>query len=560
MSDIVTNSTPSLPVSDRPGLLIAMVSGDTIVLAKLVRTLCPLQVLLFRTAYARQKGWTTTANDLLHTLIQSRPEILQGFRVIDLPEADLPVNLEWFRHQLVEAVKAAKGAVAFDCTTGQSLFHVLGFDTLRHLSRTHHIDISAVYIHADTQRIVRVTSQGSQGAEIGYDQQPTEFRYTPGIELVERFGIYGATVQEGRRLWPNAEDLGQNQTLCRLYDALCQQRELRVLFHSYWSKLRRWKQHRIAAENLSATGISAIVQASITRFAISLGLNEPQHHHRVRTDLAALIKKVIPGGSPVAWLERYLADNRLSALQAELNRYTVHLPTQLFPGVRNGQKRNSLQQRLSNQVKVFVLEMRQALDRIAASVGHDPAFFSAEEHQTFLAEELKALNLSDAEKMFVVKNGEKLPNLFEACIGCAVARMANDRFHHSVAAVSQNVTLVRQQRSIAELDTLVLFKNADLSVLEAKTHFGNADLKKIEANIKVLRDFGGAYSTYNLVYPLTTSDIQELVSDGNQAQQQWIEDAPAWKQYLKSVGTTRDQRILGLDQLERIMPRSQGKG
>ena len=57
-------------------LLIAMVSQDVIVLAKLVRTLCPRRVLLFCTPHARAKGWGEKASRLLAGLSHDRPEIV----------------------------------------------------------------------------------------------------------------------------------------------------------------------------------------------------------------------------------------------------------------------------------------------------------------------------------------------------------------------------------------------------------------------------------------------------------------------------------------------------
>lgn len=45
----------------------------------------------------------------------------------------------------------------------------------------------------------------------------------------------------------------------------------------------------------------------------------------------------------------------------------------------------------------------------------------------------------------------------------------------------------------------------------------NADSKKIESNIKQLRDVGGAYSACNLVYPLTAADLEALTGVNEKA-------------------------------------------
>jgi hypothetical protein len=107
------------------------------------------------------------------------------------------------------------------------------------------------------------------------------------------------------------------------------------------------------------------------------------------------------------------------------------------------------------------------------------------------------------------------------------------------------------------LDTLILFQNADVSVLEAKTHRQNADYKKIESNIKQLRDFGGAYSAYNLIYPLTATDLAALDEGGESVLGKFkglgMEDLAAWQKHLQDVRLARDQSIIGLDQLDRVM-------
>ena len=69
-----------------------------------------------------------------------------------------------------------------------------------------------------------------------------------------------------------------------------------------------------------------------------------------------------------------------------------------------------------------------------------------------------------------------------------------------------------------------------------------------------MRNFGGAYSIYSLVYPLTSSDLDELRSGDADVQAKWaslgMEDIAAGRQYLRQVGQTRDQRILGLEALD----------
>lgn len=240
-----------------------------------------------------------------------------------------------------------------------------------------------------------------------------------------------------------------------------------------------------------------------------------------------------------------------------MQEYARILPQSLLSGRKNGKNRDELLQVLVRQLKVFVAKIRREADHLAQSVGHDPAPFSRDEHRAFREQQVRTMDVAEDVKTLLLNPDQELPDLFEACIGCAVARAVDCRFRDSVASVVQNVTFFKDDNPVAEIDTLILFRNADISILEAKTHCGNADHKKIEANIKNVRDFGGAYSTYNLVYPLTGKDIAELAEEDERQQGKWrslgMEDAVAWRQYLKRVRQTRDQRILGLDQLDHAL-------
>jgi len=342
--------------TDRPGLLIALVSRDVIVLAKLVRTLCPRQVLLFWTAGARDGGWTEGATELLKGLQEHRPEVLQGFRVIDLRSVDCPSKLDWFRRTIDDGVNRIQEdveAVVFDCRTGQSIFHVLGFDAIRPIGLERGVELSAVYIDADTRSIVRSTARGGG---IEYHQQHTAFRYESGKELVERFGIYGFVPRGALRLCPNPPDPVGYDGLCELYDALCRDKGLRALFHSYWLKLYRWKQRKIAAGADCAVDIPALMRGALVRIAawVSRQTNQAGQQVPARYALAQALDDLVPAGSAVAWLDHYLSDRKLSALKRKLHQYAESLGQQLLTGRAFGQRLSDFAQGLPREFKTLV--------------------------------------------------------------------------------------------------------------------------------------------------------------------------------------------------------------
>lgn len=138
-----------------------------------------------------------------------------------------------------------------------------------------------------------------------------------------------------------------------------------------------------------------------------------------------------------------------------------------------------------------------------------------------------------------------------------MARLAAQGCGKAVSAVFQNVSLDAEQIPVAELDTLILFHDGNVSVVEVKAHKGNADKKKIESNIKQIRDFTGAYSKYWLVYPLTSAELSALEQrrpeDLERFHKLGMVDHASWQGYVLSVQRSRDQRILGLDQLQEAL-------
>src|SRR5690606_1066737 len=109
--------------SSRIDLFTAMVSGDVIVLAKLVRTLRPRRVVVFSTAYGRERGWEENVRRMLTDI---QPRMIDQFDVAPLPDDDFGLQLERFgRVVQAEFCGLSQGAtVAFDCTTGQGIFHI----------------------------------------------------------------------------------------------------------------------------------------------------------------------------------------------------------------------------------------------------------------------------------------------------------------------------------------------------------------------------------------------------------------------------------------------------
>jgi len=537
----------------RPDCLVAMVSRDIIVLAKLIRGLRPRQARLFRTAHARSQEWGEAAPRLLAGL-RDEGGLLGDYQVVDLPEGDLPARLEAYRVSLARALPAdlATGLVAYDCTGGQNIFHVLGFGWVRQWAAPRGLTVAAVYCDADTGSLLVLPGDPS-GQPVA---RPIRFRYREGRELAQRFAMYGVTCESGERLWPPAVAA---PALDALYEALCADARLRALFHSQWQFIKRWQARQPRAAAAPPGALWARVRERLKESVDTLPLPAAGRSLVERRAVELVGDWVVRPEDNGAWLERHAADPFHKDLNQRLQSLAAVLPSLLAPGKRRGLERQDLQQNLlPGLFKALVGNLRLELEQHSRNRGEDPMLVPPEEKQAAMSEALDALRLP-AEVAGRVRAAlwepQGLPLLFETCVARAVARRAATRA--GLAAVYRNVALRQGARGVCEWDALVLMENGDIAVAEAKSHFSSAETKKIESNIKQLRDFGGAYSSYRLVYPLTAAELAALAGESDAGLADFkglgMDDAAAWRQHVREVSRSRDQRILGLDELERLL-------
>jgi hypothetical protein len=102
---------------------------------------------------------------------------------------------------------------------------------------------------------------------------------------------------------------------------------------------------------------------------------------------------------------------------------------------KKGNIHETLNRLLVDQSKSLVRDLRHQLDRIALLEGHDPTQFTRADHLAIREQELTAIDVPAPVRQLLLNPDKNLPDLFEACIGHAVARMAADDPGLSVAAV-----------------------------------------------------------------------------------------------------------------------------
>jgi len=567
------NATMTEPGTSPVELLIAMVSRDVIVLAKLVRTLRPQRVLLFSTHHARAVGWVDNARRALEGI---RGRLIGAFEIEQLPDADVSDQLAAIRSKVETCLDAGEvpgGTVAFDCTTGRGILRLLGYEVCRQAAAVRGRPMRIVFCDGDAQRILSALVR--DGRVTSY-ADPIRFRFAEGDEPVaERFSMYGVRVREYRRLWPPAAPGPSGYpvpagSLKELHRELCSNVELRAFFHSYRNQLNRWKTRQAVRETLEPGHVERFIRQKINEAADRLAQYACCNRSALKEKRDTIINELVNAFTDYAplnagndfWIHRYLDDRQLSGLNRILQNVTSREIKRVL------RRRSSLVNRgVAQQLRELLGSLRNELRRIAITRGEAAAAHpaSAKDHAAFQEESLDA-GLPSGLRNMLLRRGSRVPDLFEACVACAVtdAVAGQSLLNQAVAAVYRNVVVQREQQVLSELDTVVLLQTGDVLAFEAKTHYTSADHKKIEANIKALRDFGGAYSTYALVFPLTRGEIKEL-GQGNATLQGKLEslgmaDAASWAAFIRRVADARDQRIVGIDELRAAVCRAVAPG
>jgi hypothetical protein len=534
----------------------------------------PRRVLLFSTPHARQRGWEENAHRMLEAV---RGSLIEDFRIDPLPDGDLQAELSSFRQGIQSALPAATGpgfSVALDCTTGQGIFRILGYEFVRQAVSQSGCGFRVVFCDGDSGNIILAEPAAVCA---GLEVRPIQFQFSSGTNpLLERFSMYGVSPTGSTRLWPHATGAGALQgvdsgTLLLLFDELCADKRLRAFFHSYWNLVRMWKQRQSVETDYAPNHMQEVVDRLACEFAKHVtavrALRDPavaakKIHAEVITALLEFVR-----GNPAnaGWLNVYLQDRCLRGLnrrlQQHLPRNVKRILRQYLTQASNRMAENTaVDRRVAGQMRHLIKQLREELDRLARAQGEDagPRAISAKEHHAFRERGLDPA-ISDKVKSFLTHTSVTTADLFELSAGCAVARIVDgdSRLKQAVACVHQNVNFLAGSQAVCELDSLVMLQTGDIFAFEAKTHYENADRKKIEANIKQLRDFGGAYSGYGLVYPLTRSEVERL-AQGDEREIRELEslgmsDVHKWAEHIRSVRGSRDQRIIGIDELERTL-------
>ncbi|RMG37106.1 MAG: hypothetical protein D6725_09475 [Planctomycetota bacterium] len=553
--------------ADRIDLLITMTSGDAIVLAKTVHTLQPRHVLLFSTPHARERGWEDSARRVLKSVEKRGRKLIDRYTIGLLHGDSLEEQFEGMRQAIAQVMQDSnvpQGIIAFDATTGPGFLRMLGYEACRQKITSDAGSLRIVYCDGDMHRIV--IAEPTAGT-VTIRSQPITFRFsTQRDHVTERFSIYGVEVGQADQLWPitNATTArNEHEAHVALYHELCRNERLRALFHSYWGQMNAWRTARILQRELSPDHLERFIADAVRSSAARI-IEEEGRRCRNPEELRQWIEQRLlqalceyvgeAGDTTKKWLDRYLQDRQLGGLR----RYLMSSPRESLLQMLRGAKLRGpdTERATAKALRDLYVGLQAELNALAVKAGATtaPDATPPSDHHAFRKDVLQ-FELPANVRGLLLQNAPKVAELFEKVVAAAVVHMIeNDaELRACVDSVWQNVILRRAGDAICELDTLVLLRSGDLAVIEVKTHHKSSEQKKIESNIKQLRDFGGAYSRYALVYPLTASEIKLLRSADPdyraRMQALGMDDAAEWGAHLHGIENSRDRRAVPLERL-----------
>ncbi|MCR4412728.1 MAG: hypothetical protein NUV77_09920, partial [Thermoguttaceae bacterium] len=166
----------SQPPEFHTAILVASVSGDPIVLAKLLHAVRPAQLVLYSTPEARRRGWEKNARSVLEVCAARGLGLTAGF--VRLEVEDTQTQGRWMSRQIFQTVDSfcaahlGRGGVAFDCTTGQGILRILGYDAARRAAVARQRPFCTVYCDGDRNEVLFA---GLAGDGWQFEARPVRF-------------------------------------------------------------------------------------------------------------------------------------------------------------------------------------------------------------------------------------------------------------------------------------------------------------------------------------------------------------------------------------------------
>lgn len=523
-------------------LLVTILSRQTVVQASLIREAAPDFIIFVSTQMAAENNWHEHIPALVKRENGEDIKYLNVFVERKMPLGSVIEMLK--RH--VRSVTSEYGIdeICCDASSGKGIHRIVFAEYLKRFSEKKGIDFFLVYFDLDTRLIHKIAVK---------EQSFKEYKATVSINwnLKERLTLYGAeltdflTIKNAKTDYfrENAEQFEE------LYTNLCNSMNLRAFFSSYDNLKNvvdlKNELRNFMANNFRDEQIDKFLQRI---FGVMPHIRPEINNARnsIKKELEAFFSEMSSRRELASFPDSYTFRSTVASYQKKYNAEMGRMVMETILPLTGDVDRSDLRSDVTHFLDVLFSKISEKISALAdvKNIEVSSAVFNR----------FKQKYIREIERESTLNTRSQISIIFEKLISYSVYR-AMEKYpllKESIASVYQNVKLSGKASSLIEIDTLVVFKNGYLHILEAKSsHVSNKDLN---SRILVMKKYLGESVGMDVVFPFTAHDIMMFEDKNEQFMRKFynkgLKSATGWGTFF----ATTDKVITPIDRIaERLL-------
>ena len=518
-------------------LLVTILSRQTVVQASLIREAAPDVIIFVSTVMAAENDWHRNIPMLVK---RENGEDIKYLNVFIEKNMNLGDIIEMLRRH-VGSVVSEYGIteICCDASCGKGIHRILFAEYLKRFSEKHDLDFFLVYFDLDTRQINRIAVR---------EQAFREYRSSVSIDwhLKERLTLYGAELTDFLTIY----DAGKNyfaenaEQFEELYTNLCNSMNLRAFFSSYDNMKTiidlKNELHEFMVKNNREEQIDKFLQRIFGVMPhLRPEINDAKND--IRRKITSFFDEMSSRKELRSFSDSFDFRTTLASYQKRFNAEMPDAVIEKILPLAGEIDKADLKSDVQHFLDVLFSKISEKITSLAdvQNVEVTAAVFNR----------FKQKYVREIERESTLNTRSQISIIFEKLISYAVYR-AIEKYpllKESIASVYQNVKLSGKASSLIEIDTLVVFRNGYLHILEAKSsHVSNKDLN---SRILVMKKYLGESVGMDIVFPFTARDI-ELFKEKNDPfirkfYSKGLKSAAGWGTFF----ATTDKEITPIDKI-----------
>ena len=518
-------------------LLVTILSRQTVVQASLIREAAPDVIIFVSTVMAQENDWHKNIPVLVK---RADGEDIKYVNVFIEKNMNLGEIIEMLKRR-VRSVFDEYGITEIYCdaSCGKGIHRIVFAEYLKRFSEKQDLDFFLVYFDLDTRQINKIAIK---------EQAFREYKSSVSIDwhLKERLTLYGAeltdflTIYDGKTNYfaENSEQFEE------LYTNLCNSMNLRAFFSSYDNMKTiidlKGELHDFMVKNFRDEQIDKFLQRIFGVMPhLRPEINEAKNEIRVK--LTDFFNEMGHRKELQTFSDSFDFRTTLASCQKKFNAEMPDAVIRKILPLAGEVDKADLRSDVQHFLDVLFSKISEKTTSLAdvKSMDVTAAVFNR----------FKQKYVKEIERESTLNTRSQISIIFEKIISYTVCR-AMEKYpllKESIASVFQNVKLSGKASSLIEIDTLVVFKNGYLHILEAKSsHVSNKDLN---SRILVMKKYLGESVGMDIVFPFTARDI-ELFKEKNDPfirkfYSKGLKSAAGWGTFF----ATTDKEITPIDKI-----------